>query len=145
MAVPLAQTGLPAVLSELIDLTLPLDAADMLRVCGFAAESFRLAGRFDPAIAPLASVRAFPGDQRRATSAWIRLECLAGLIADPRMRAWHAEGSCAGGPLRLNDRVYEAAASEPVLSDDPDGRAPYFDADAFFARLLAMSRQAGEG
>lgn len=117
----------------------------MLRVCGYAAESFRLTGRFDPAIAPLASVRAFPGDQRRATSAWIRLECLAGLITDPRMRAWHVEGSCAGGPLRLSQHVYEAAATEPVLSADETGRSPYFDPEAFFGRLLALSRQLGEG
>ena len=134
-----------AVLSDFADLTLPIAPEDMLRVCGFAAESFRLSGEFDPAIAPLASVRAFPSDQRRATSAWIRLECLAGLVADSRMRAWHAEGSCAGGPLRLRDQVYEAAATEPVHSEDPDGRAPFFDADAFFSRLLALSRQAGEG
>lgn len=145
MTVPSRANGIAAVLSELVDLTPPLDAKDMLRVCGFASESFRLAGRFDPGIAPLASVRAFPHDQRRATSAWIRMECLAGLIADPRMRAWHVEGSCTGGPLRLSDHVYQAAATEPVLSSDPDGRAPFFDADAFFATLLALSGQAGEG
>jgi hypothetical protein len=126
-------------------LTGPLDKDDMLQVCVLASRSFARSGRFDPGMAPLACVRAFPGDQRKATSAWIRLECLALVVHDPRMRAWQLEGTVEAGPLRLSQHVFHAAAVEPVLSQDSEGRAPYFDADAFFARVLKLAEEEGEG
>jgi hypothetical protein len=110
----------------------------MLQVCSYAAQSFDRAGRFEAAMAPLACVRAFPRDQRKATAAWIRLECLAAVVADPRMADWHLGGTDAGGALRLSDHVFHAAAVEPVLSDE-EGRAPRFDADGFFARVTALA------
>ncbi len=116
----------------------------MLRVCLIVARSFERSGGFDAGMVPLACVHAFPGDQRKATAAWIRLECLALLVEDPRMRDWHLEGTGEGGALRLSEHVLHAAAVEPVLSADPDGRAPYFDADAFFARVVDLAARAGE-
>jgi hypothetical protein len=135
--------GSHTISSDLTALTGPLDKDDMVQVCVIAARSFAHSGQFDPGMAPLACVRAFPGDQRKATSAWIRLECLANVVTDPRMRPWQLEGG-ESGALRLSDHVFHAAAIEPVLSKDPEGRSPYFDADAFFARVLGLAVQSGE-
>ncbi|MBX6322149.1 MAG: hypothetical protein IRY94_10005 [Rhodospirillaceae bacterium] len=117
----------------------------MLRVCFLVARSFAANAGFDASLVPLACVHAFPGDQQKATRAWIRLECLALLVEDPRMRDWHLEGTGEAGALHLSEHVLHAAAIEPVLSDDPEGRAPYFDPDSFFARVADLAGRAGTG
>ena len=131
--------------ADLDALTAPIDKDEMVQVCSIAARSFAHSGEFDAGMAPLACVRAFPRDQRKATAAWIRLECLALVVHDPRMRDWHIDGTGEDGALRLSEHVFHAAATEPVLTSDPEGRSPYFDPDAFFARVLRLAEQTRPG
>jgi hypothetical protein len=103
------------------------------------------ADRRDPVMRALCLVRLFGGSPNKDVTLHVtaiewRLQALARLAARPEFKAWSMPGD--HDAVEIAPDVLEVAAAEPLVEVDNE---PGFEADAFFKRLLAITKGHGHG
>jgi hypothetical protein len=101
--------------------------------------------RGDIAARAICLMRLFEHGSRSELSARVaaidwRFQALSRLAARAEFKAWSLPG--AHDAVEIAPDVLEAAASEPLIEVD---NQPGFDADAFFIRLLMITKGGGHG
>jgi hypothetical protein len=101
--------------------------------------------RGDIAARAICLMRLFEHGNRSDLGAWVaavdwRFQALSRLAARVEFKAWSMPGD--HDAVEIAPDVLEAAAAEPLIEVD---NRPGFDADAFFIRLLTITKGHGHG
>jgi hypothetical protein len=125
-------------------LKVKVSSEDMRRALK-AVNALTPADRRDPVMHALCLVRLFGGSATNDVTLHVtalewRLQALARLAGRPEFKAWSMPG--AHDAVEITPDVLEATAAEPLIEVD---NRPGFDADAFFKRLLTITKGHGHG
>src|SRR5271170_4645116 len=121
-----------------------VSSADIRRALK-ALDALTPADRGDPVTRAHCLVRLFGGSPNtdvtlHVTAIEWRLRALARLAAGPEFKAWSMPGG--HDVVEIGPDVLEVAAAEPMIEVEDQ---PAFDADAFFKRLLTITKGHGHG
>ena len=86
-----------------------------------------------------AMTRLFKGQPRKAMSVEYRLVAMSCLLEDGILPGW-ATPTSSDGSVQVAQAVWEAAASEPLIVEDPEA---YFDKHSFLQRVLSLAEPEG--
>jgi hypothetical protein len=120
-------------------------SSDDMRRALQAVNALTPADRRDPVMRALCLVRLFGGSPKKDVTQHVtaiewRFQALARLAARPEFKAWSMPGD--HDAVEIAPDVLEAAAAEPLIEID---NQPGFEADAFFIRLLTITKGHGHG